>query len=123
MQRRYDTKNLESGTQELPPTVGRGQPEFRMPLMQVGMLIVPFGLAIFAWTAEEQTHWIGPLIGAAIFAFGTILLYVCIQTYLVDAFEEFAASALTATILLRSIVGCIFSIIGYRLYESLGYAW
>ena len=40
-----------------------------MPFMQIGMLIVPAGLFMYGWTAQTQTHFILPLIGAAIFAF------------------------------------------------------
>lgn len=49
--------------------------------------------------------------------------YVCIQTYLVDAFEEFAASALAAAIVTRCVITCVFTVVGFQLYRSLGYAW
>jgi hypothetical protein len=106
------------------------------------MLLVPGGLLLFGWTAEAHTHFILPLLGACIFAFGMFMAYVrcllsstsdsftdttlgqiCIQTYLVDAFTEYAASALAATIVLRCIFGAIFSIVGTQLYKSLGYGW
>ena len=48
---------------------------------------------------------------------------VCIQTYLVDAFPQYAASAIAAIIVLRCIFGTILSIFGAKLYESLGYGW
>ena len=99
------------------------QPEARLPFMQIGMIVGPLGLVVFAWTAQRQTHWAVPLVGAATYAVGMLMVYICIQTYLVDAFEQFAASALAGTVLLRSILGCIFSIIGFKLYKSLGYAW
>jgi hypothetical protein len=103
------------------------------------MIFVPAGLFIYGWSAQFQTHFMVPLLGAAIFAFGMLITYVrdifpssftcslgrqiCIQTYLVDAFAEYAASALAATIILRSICGAVFSIIGAKLYERLGYGW
>jgi len=102
---------------------GTSKPEFRMPAMQIGMLIVPAGLFMYGWAAEAHVHFIVPLIGAAIFAFGMLVTYICIQTYLVDAFQQYAASALAATIVLRSIFGAVFSIIGTDLYQSLGYGW
>jgi len=102
---------------------GYQKPEFRMLFMQIGMLFVPIGLFIYGWAAHFQTNFIVPLLGAAVFAFGMLMTYVCIQTYLVDAFVEYAASALAATIILRSIFGAIFSVIGAKLYERLGYGW
>ena len=98
------------------------QPEFRLPFMQAGMVIVPIGLIIYAWTAG-RTHWIVPLLGACVFGLGMTMAYICIQTYIVDAFEKYAVSAMAALIVSRSIVGCIFSLIGFQLYKSLGYAW
>ena len=91
--------------------------------MTVGMWIVPIGLIIFGWTAEKQVHWIVPLIGATIYAIGTLMTYICIQNYLVDAFEQYSASALAATVVLRSIIACVLSTVGFQLYQRLGYAW
>ncbi|TCD67964.1 hypothetical protein EIP91_011765 [Steccherinum ochraceum] len=99
------------------------KPEFRMPAMQFGMLIVPAGLLIFGWTAEAELHFMLPLFGAGVFAFGMLMTYICIQTYLVDSFQEYAASALAATIVLRSVFGAIFTTVGTSLYKSLGYGW
>ncbi|CAK5283760.1 unnamed protein product [Mycena citricolor] len=81
---------------------GEHKPEFRMLFMQIGMVFVPIGLFIFGWTAQNQTHWALPMLGAAIFAFGMLIAYICVQTYLVDSFPEYAASALAAAIILRS---------------------
>ncbi|KAJ6513291.1 major facilitator superfamily domain-containing protein [Mycena sanguinolenta] len=102
---------------------GYQKPEFRMLFMQIGMIFVPAGLFIYGWSAQFHTHFMGPLIGAGIFAFGMLMTYICIQTYLVDAFAEYAASALAATIILRSICGAVFSIVGAKLYEKLDYGW
>lgn len=98
-------------------------PEFRLPFLQVGMVIVPMGLIIFGWGAEKQTHWIVPLVGACIFGLGMLMGYVCIHTYLVDSFDQFAASALAAAVITRCIITSIFTIVGFQLYRRLGYAW
>lgn len=94
-----------------------------MPFIQLGMTLVPIGLIIFAWSAQKQMNWAVPLIGAAIFSLGMLMAYVCIQTYLVDVYETYAASALAATIFARSVTSCLFSIMGFQMYRSLGYAW
>ncbi|TFK34080.1 major facilitator superfamily domain-containing protein [Crucibulum laeve] len=99
------------------------KPEFRMPFMQLGMFIIPIGLFLFGWSANAHLHFMIPLLGACIFAFGMLMTYICIQTYLVDAFQDYAASALAATIVLRSIFGAVFSIIGEDLYKHYGYGW
>ena len=98
-------------------------PEFRLPFMQAGMAIVPAGLIIFGWTADARTHWVAPLIGACLFGLGLLMGYITIHTYLVDAFERYAASALAAAILSRCVVSCVFTVMGFQLYRQLGYAW
>jgi hypothetical protein len=100
------------------------KPEFRIPLMQLGMIVIPLGLIIFAWTAERQPiHWTIPLLGMTLYSFGMILAYVSIQTYLVDTFGIHAASAIAAGVVMRGILGCVFTVIGLRLYAELGYGW
>lgn len=98
-------------------------PEHRILFLQLGMIIVPSGLTVFAWTAEKQTHWILPLIGATTFSIGMLMAYVCIQTYIVDVYKEYGASALAAVILTRCTTSCVFSITGFQLYKHMGYAW
>ncbi|KAH6624306.1 major facilitator superfamily domain-containing protein [Chaetomium sp. MPI-SDFR-AT-0129] len=98
-------------------------PEYRMPFMQIGACVVPAGLLIFALTARPDVHWIAPLIGAAVFSTGMLMTYICVTTYMVDSFETYAASALAAVTVSRSVLGCIFAFIGNGLYKKLGYEW
>ena len=39
---------------------GVGKPEFRLPSMFPGTILLPAGLFIAGWTAQNHTHWIGP---------------------------------------------------------------
>lgn len=100
-----------------------GQPEFRVPLMVPGTCLVPIGLFIYGWTAQYQTHWIGPNIGAAIFAAGVVIDNQCIQTYLVDTYMRYAASAMGAATVLRSLAGFGFPLFAPYMYNALGYGW
>lgn len=97
-------------------------PEMRIPFLQLGMLIVPFGLIIFAWTAG-RVHWIACLTGAFIFGIGMLMGYVCIQSYLVDCFGEYSASALAAVIVVRCPITFLFCLFGLELYKKLNYDW
>ena len=100
-----------------------GRPEFRVPLMVPGSLLVPAGLFIYAWTAQKHTHWIGPNIGAAIFSVGAIIGFQCINVYLVDAYTRFAASAIGAATVLRSLAGFGFPLFAPSMYNALDYGW
>jgi len=102
---------------------GIGRPEFRVPLMIPGALLVPIGLLIYGWSAQYKTHWIVPNIGTAFFTCGVIMGFQCIQTYLVDAYTRYAASAIGAATVLRSLAGFGFPLFAPILYERLDYGW
>ncbi|KAL9621746.1 MAG: hypothetical protein Q9160_003864 [Pyrenula sp. 1 TL-2023] len=100
-----------------------GRPEYRMPLMIPFSLLVPFGLFLYGWSAQYRLHWILPNIGAFFFAAGTIAAFQCVQTYLVDAYTRYAASAIGAVTVLRSLCGFGFPLFAPTMYEKLGYGW
>ena len=95
---------------------GVGKPEYRIPIMVPGSVLVPIGLFIYVWTATYNTCWIGPNFGAAIFAPSAIAGFQSVQTYLLDGYTRFAASAIAAATVLRSIGGS-----GFLLFASYMY--
>lgn len=100
-----------------------GRPEFRTPLLSVATALIPSGLFIYGWSAQKNYHWIVPNIGAAIFGVGNIIAYQCIQTYLVDAYSRFTASALAGVVFMRSLCGFCFPLFAPYMYNTLDYAW
>jgi hypothetical protein len=48
---------------------------------------------------------------------------MCLQTYLIDAFTRYAASAIAANTVLRSLLGGLIPLAGLRLYNALGFGW
>jgi MFS family permease len=97
---------------------GVGRPEFRVLLIIAMSPSVPVGMFIYGFTAAHHTHWIWPNIGACIFSAGIIVGFQCIQTYLVDAYPRFAASATGAVTVLRSLAGFGFPIFAPAMYNS-----
>nr|POE89932.1 efflux pump vrtl [Quercus suber] len=102
---------------------GVGRSEFRVPLMFPGAIMVPVGLLIYGWSAQARVHWIVPNIGTAIFAAGNQLVFQNCQTYIVDSYTRFAASAIAATTVFRSLGGFAFPIFANSMYVALGYGW
>ncbi|PYI25796.1 MFS general substrate transporter [Aspergillus indologenus CBS 114.80] len=102
---------------------GVGQPEFRVPLLYLGAVLVPAGLFIYGWTAETHRHWIAPNIGAMLYGLGNIITFQCVQTYIVDSYTRFAASALAAVACMRSLAGFGFPLFASYMYQALGYGW
>ncbi|KAG7102127.1 Efflux pump vrtL like protein [Verticillium longisporum] len=99
-----------------------GRPEFRVPLMYPTAIIVPIGLVIYGVAAHNRTHFIVPNIGAAIFAAGLILSFQCVQTYTIDTYERYAASATGAAAFVRTMAGFSFPLFAPKLYDALGVA-
>ncbi|KAF2265303.1 MFS general substrate transporter [Lojkania enalia] len=100
-----------------------GRPEFRVPLMFPASLLVPVGLFWYGWSAQARVHWIMPNIGAALFCAGTIVSFQSIQTYLVDSYSRFAASAIAAATVLRSLAGFGFPLFAPTMYDRLDFGW
>ncbi|EER24330.1 Major Facilitator Superfamily protein [Coccidioides posadasii C735 delta SOWgp] len=100
-----------------------GRPEFRIPLMIPAGLLVPIGIFLYGWSTHYRTHWIIPDIGCAIFAMGLIIGFQCVQSYVVDSYPRYAASATGAVAFLRTMAGFGFPLFGSQLYETLGLGW
>ncbi|KAI0686161.1 MFS polyamine transporter [Earliella scabrosa] len=100
---------------------GVGKPEYRLPSMVPGTILLPIGLFMTGWTARASIHWIVPDIAIAIVGAGMILNFQSIQTYIIDAFALHAASALAAATFLRSLAGFGFPLFAPSMYDALGY--
>jgi MFS family permease len=99
-----------------------GKPEFRMPSLAVGSVLGTIGLFWYGWSIGN-THWIMPNIGALIYTAGTISCLQGMQTYIVDSYQTYAASAMAACAILRSLAGFGFPLFAPYMYQSLGYGW
>ena len=102
---------------------GMGKPEFRLPLLAITMICIPAGLFIYGWTAQTHQHWIAPNIGACLFSVGNMMTFQCMQTYIVDTYTQFAASALAAVSVLRSLAAFGFPLFAPYMYSDLHYGW
>ena len=100
-----------------------GRPEFRLPAMFVGSVMLPIGLFWYGWSAQAQVHWIMPNIGISIFSAGAIVCVQCMQTYIIDSYTRFAASGLAAAVVLRSLAGFGFPLFAPAMYNTLEYGW
>jgi MFS family permease len=99
------------------------KPEYRLLPLLPGSLVVPIGLFWYGWSAEAMTHWIVPIIGTAWVGLGTVAIYTPVQSYLIDAFTTYAASAAAANTIFRSLLGGFLPLAGPSLYAALGQGW
>ncbi|KAF7929017.1 hypothetical protein EAE99_004761 [Botrytis elliptica] len=100
-----------------------GRPEFRVPLLFFSTFLVAAGLFMYGWSAETRIFWLSADIGAAIFSVGAAMTFASIQTYIIDSYPLFAASAIGATAVLRSLTGFGFPLFAPAMYNKLGYGW
>ncbi|KAH8823177.1 major facilitator superfamily domain-containing protein [Flagelloscypha sp. PMI_526] len=98
---------------------GVNKPEHRIPALVIGSLFCPIGLFWYGWSAQAGTHWIMPIIGTGIFAFGMMTAWLPITLYVVDTFV-FAASAASTLAVFRSLVAFAFPLFARQMFEALG---
>ncbi|KAH8682624.1 bicyclomycin resistance protein [Xylariales sp. PMI_506] len=99
------------------------KPEYRLPTLPIGAVCLPVGLFLYGWTAEYRVHWIVPIIGTGIIGAGNLIIFMCLQLYLVDAFTIYAASAIAANTVVRSVAGAVLPLCGLQMYARLGIGW
>jgi hypothetical protein len=68
-------------------------------------------------------HWIVPIMSTTLIGIGNVLVFMCVQTYLVDTFTIHAASALATNTIVRSVAAAVLPLAGQQLYRTLGLRW
>ncbi|KAI7654416.1 MFS general substrate transporter [Hortaea werneckii] len=102
---------------------GELKPEYRLIPLMFTAWTIPVGLFIYGWTAQYNEQWAVPLFGTLLFGIGMIAALICVQQYLIDAFTIYAASAVAANTVLRSILGGVLPLAGLSMYDALGLGW
>ena len=59
---------------------GAARPEYRLPTMFIGALIIPIGLFLYGWAAEKKVHWIVPIVGTGFLGAGMFFVFVSCLT-------------------------------------------
>ncbi|KAK9241877.1 major facilitator superfamily domain-containing protein [Lipomyces tetrasporus] len=102
---------------------GDKKPEYRLWLLLVLSPMDIIGLLIYGWTVRYAVHWIVPLIGTFCLGIGIFATFSPTTSYLVDAYTIYAASANSASTMVRSLGGAFLPLAGPRMYAALGYGW
>lgn len=98
-------------------------PEARLYTAIPGSLLFTAGLFWYGWTSQPQYHWIIPTAGIACVGLGIYSIYMGVVNYLTDAYEKYAASALSAASLGRNAFGAFLPLASYQLFQKLGFGW
>lgn len=102
---------------------GKSAPENRLPLVIVGAFTIPLTVAFYGWSA--QLHLPAPvlLIAVVLLGFCVLLGIVPVMAYVVDAFNLYSASATTAVLITRCLMGTFLPLVTEPLTDAIGYGW
>ena len=78
---------------------------------------------MYGWSSRPDVHWIVPAIGVCIVGVGIYSIYMGVVNYLTDAYEKYAASALSAASLGRNTFGAFLPLASFSLFNNLGFGW
>ncbi len=84
---------------------GRAVPEARLPPMVTGGWLFVIGLFWFSWTANPSIHWAVPTVATCFIGAGFNTIFQQCINFLVDTYGLYAASAVSANTVLRSLMG------------------
>ncbi|PVH85853.1 MFS general substrate transporter [Cadophora sp. DSE1049] len=99
------------------------KPEYRLPLANIGSILIPISLFTFAWTTEYHIHFMVPITATFFYGIGQVAIFNAVQNYYIDSFEKYAASAIAAGSLFRSVVGGVVPVFTGGLLERVGLGW
>ncbi|EXJ82516.1 hypothetical protein A1O3_06329 [Capronia epimyces CBS 606.96] len=102
---------------------GVGLPEFRLPLVIVGGFTVPFVVILYGWTAQARLPLWLLIITLGLLGLTAMLGMIPVYTYIVDAFKLHSASAVTAVIVTRCLMGTFLPLATQPLVDRFGYGW
>ncbi|KAK3294136.1 putative MFS transporter [Chaetomium fimeti] len=124
-QMRKHTPRAKSPTSEDDASVTESpEPEALLWPALLGSVAMPISFFWFAWSANADTHWMCPIVGLGLFAWGNDLLYNAAQLYLLETYgSKYGASATAANNLLRYCLAAILPLFMTEMYGNLGVKW
>jgi len=102
---------------------GVGRPEFRLPLAIIGCFLLPLGVGAYGWSTELRLPLAILLFATTLMGAAILLATIPVMAYVVDAFGVYSASAITAVIVTRCLMGAFLPLTTVPLVEMLGYGW
>ena len=102
---------------------GKPIPEARLYFSVPGSLIFTAGMFWYGWSSYSHIHWIVPALGIGCVGYGIYGIYLAVVNYLADAYEKYAASALSAASMGRNVFGAFLPLATPALYDKLGFHW
>lgn len=99
---------------------GKPVPEARLQPMAIGGFLYATGLWWFAWTADPPIHWAVPTVAAVFIGAGFSVAFNQCVNFLVDTYQLYAASAISANTILRSVSAAGLPLLAKPMFSGLG---
>ncbi|KAK5129381.1 hypothetical protein LTR08_003541 [Meristemomyces frigidus] len=99
-------------------------PEWRLPLPMVGGVVFSLGFFWLGWGGYmSSTPWIVPTLAGLFLGFGIFTVFLQCLNYIIDSYLMFAASAIAANTIMRSVFGSVFPLFATYMFEGMGIQW
>ncbi|KAM0806558.1 putative Synaptic vesicle transporter [Seiridium cardinale] len=98
-------------------------PEVRLKICVYVSFVIPISFLWYGWSADQQAFWLAPVSGLVCFGLGMVGILLPVQTYMIDAFPDYAASSTAALASSRNVVGTFLPLAGPYLYKAIGLGW
>ncbi|PYI09373.1 MFS general substrate transporter [Aspergillus sclerotiicarbonarius CBS 121057] len=97
--------------------------ESRLFFAQIGAPAIPIGLFWMGWTDYPSISIWSPLAASVAVGFGVICIFLSAYMYIIDSYQQYAASALTFVALVRYLAAGGMTVVGVPMYRNLGTHW
>jgi len=99
-------------------------PENRLYGALVGGPCLVIGIFWMGWTGEYSSiPWYAPAISTVLLGISITLIFISFSAYLLDTYLMYSASALGATVIIRSGVGATFPLFTSQMFTRMGVNW
>lgn len=102
---------------------GTHYPEGRLPLVICGSILLPLAVALYGWSAEAHAPVMLYLSTVSLLCVAVVLSIVPMMTFITDAFGAYSASATTALLVARCLLGAFLPLTVPPLAQRVGYGW
>ena len=103
---------------------GHPPPEERLYGAMLGAPLFALSAFWLGWTGEyASVHWIVPIISLLPLSIGLMGVWMPTMAYIIDAYPVYAASAIAAFTVLRSLVAAFLPLAGQPMFDAMGLGW
>jgi MFS family permease len=102
---------------------GLPEPEERLWYAMYGAPWLPISLFWMGWTSFPSISYWSSIVSSVAFGFAVQGIFISSYQYLIDTYEEYAASALVSATFFRYVASGVMVVVSIPMYENLGVHW